>query len=219
MTSNLSGKLLIASPYLTDGNFLRSVVFMIRHDPEGAFGLAINRPTTTRFREVAGVTGMKGQARDDDWIHRGGPVEGPLLALHDLAGVGEPCVPFSDQGPAELASPGPQFILHDHPEEAWGSMSIELDHPPVWITGDDDHLRVLLHRPDAKLRYIAHYSGWGPNQLDEELRVGGWLVGNADPEVLFGDADMAWETAVRRCGHEILKEIVPGIRSGNSERN
>ena len=52
MTTNLSGRLLIASPYLTDGNFMRSVVFMIRHDVEGAFGLAINRPTERRFRDL-----------------------------------------------------------------------------------------------------------------------------------------------------------------------
>ena len=38
MSTNLSGRLLIASPYLTDGSFMRSVVFMIRHDVEGAFG-------------------------------------------------------------------------------------------------------------------------------------------------------------------------------------
>jgi putative transcriptional regulator len=57
MTANLSGRLLIASPYLSDGNFMRSVIFMIRHDVEGAFGLAINRPTDRRFRDLVESVG------------------------------------------------------------------------------------------------------------------------------------------------------------------
>ena len=215
MTSNLSGRLLIASPYLTDGNFLRSVVLIVRHDAEGAFGLALNRPTSRRFRELVEMT-TQGQPRDDDQIFRGGPLEGPLLAIHDLAGIGEPC------GTADAGQSGShetQYTVHNHPADPWGSMSIDLGNPPAWITGDEDHLRILLHRRDARVRYVAHYSGWGPGQLDEELRVGGWLVGEAEPEILFGDANEIWETAVRRCGHDVLTELAPGIRMGDPDLN
>lgn len=223
MTANLSGRLLIASPYLTDGNFMRSVIFMIRHDVEGAFGLAVNRPTERRFRDLVEMSSTDIRPRDDDQIYRGGPVEGPLLALHDLAGVGEPCGPFDPTG--ELLLPGQSFshgvkcTVHDHPSEPWGSMSIELGNPPAWITGDDDHLRILLRRPDARVRYVAHYSGWGPGQLDEELRVGGWLAGEPDPDVIFGDPNEAWEKAVKQCGHEILTEMAPGVRFGDPNLN
>ena len=218
MSMNLTGRLLIASPYLTDGNFLRSVVFVIRHDAaEGAFGLAVNRPTGTRFRDVVGTTGIEGKRRDDDVIFRGGPVEGPLLALHDLAGVGEPCG-YVD-GKTFGDGSGAACTFHDQPDEPWGSMSIELGNPPAWITGDDDHLRILLHRPGARVKYVAHYSGWGPGQLDDELRMGGWLVGDANTEVLFGDFNQSWEVAVRRCGHEILGSIVPGIDGGDPGLN
>jgi putative transcriptional regulator len=222
MRTNLTGRLLIASPYLGDGNFLRSVVFVIRHDVYGAFGLAINRPTERRFRELVELSSTDGRPREDDWIYRGGPVDGPLLALHDLAGVGEPCgsmeVDNADQaGPAD--GDGAKFIVHDHPAEPFGSMSIELGNPPAWITGDDDHLRILLRRPDARVKYVADYSGWGPGQLDEELRVGGWLVGDADADLIFGDPDEIWELAVKRCGHEILTEISPGMHFGDPNLN
>src|SRR6056297_2305225 len=94
---NLTGKLLVASPYLTDGNFLRSVVFILRHDDLGAFGLALDRPTARRFRELVELSTLSGPTesvmREDDQIYVGGPVDGPLLALHDLAGVGDPCGP------------------------------------------------------------------------------------------------------------------------------
>jgi putative transcriptional regulator len=224
MSKNLSGRLLIASPYLTDGNFLRTVVFVIRHDVEGAFGLAINRPTERRFRELVDTAEVDGMLRDDDQIYRGGPVDGPLLALHDLAGVGEPCGPFDlyDQdglAPGESIGHGAKYTIHDHPAEPWGSMSIDLGSPPAWITGDDDHLRILLRRPDARVRYVSDYSGWGPGQLDAELRVGGWLVGEADAELVFGDADEVWEKAVRQCGQEILTELAPGARFGDPNLN
>ena len=219
MTPNLTGRLLIASPHLTDGNFLRSVVFIIRHDVEGAFGLTVNRATGRRFSDLIDCPPAEGAPREDDHIYRGGPVEGPLLALHELAGVGDPCGTLDQSNPSSpLNSPSASdlsgestFTVHDQPAEAWGSMSIELGNPPAWITGDDDHLRILLRRPDARVRYVAHYSGWGAGQLEEELQAGGWLNGDADPEVLFGDPDQAWETAVKSCGHEILSSLAPGV--------
>ncbi len=224
MTKNLSGRLLIASPYLTDGNFLRSVVFIIRHDVEGAFGLAINRPTHRRFRELVDTDDDDGQPREDDFIYRGGPVDGPLLALHDLAGIGEPCGPLnlSDSellSPGESAGKGVKYTLHDHPAEPWGSMSIELGNPPAWITGDDDHLRILLRRHDSRVRYVADYSGWGPGQLDEELRLGGWLVGEPSSDIVFGDADHVWEQAVQQYGREVLTELAPGVQFGDPSLN
>ena len=98
-------------------------------------------------------------------------------------------------------------------------MSIELGSPPAWVTGDDDHLRILLRRPDAKVRYVSHYAGWGPGQLQQELSVGGWLSCDAEPEILFGSPDDAWENAVQLCGHSILSEMAPGISFGDPTLN
>ena len=43
MTS-LAGSLLVAKPILQDPNFVQTVVLMLRHNAEGAFGLVVNRP-------------------------------------------------------------------------------------------------------------------------------------------------------------------------------
>src|SRR5258705_4086184 len=40
----LTGQLLVASPDMGDPRFERTVILMVRHDREGAFGLVINRP-------------------------------------------------------------------------------------------------------------------------------------------------------------------------------
>ena len=47
MTS-LAGQLLIARAALRDGFFGRSVILMLQHGPEGAFGLVLNRPAQAK---------------------------------------------------------------------------------------------------------------------------------------------------------------------------
>ena len=49
---SLAGHFLVASRYLRDPNFVKSVVLMIQHDDEGAVGVVINRPADKTVREV-----------------------------------------------------------------------------------------------------------------------------------------------------------------------
>lgn len=79
--NSLKGHFLVASPHLADPNFFRSVVLMIQHDEEGAFGVVLNRPTNN---SVADVWELISQLPCDnrDAVHVGGPVAGPLIALH-----------------------------------------------------------------------------------------------------------------------------------------
>lgn len=42
--SSLAGYFLVARPVMKDGNFAQSVVLLLQHGPEGAFGLVLNRP-------------------------------------------------------------------------------------------------------------------------------------------------------------------------------
>jgi putative transcriptional regulator len=87
MTS-LQGHFLVASPKLADGNFNRSVVLIIKHDDEGAFGLILNRPTGNTVKEIWKLI-SEGDLPCDDPIFVGGPVAGPLLALHRLKSCSE----------------------------------------------------------------------------------------------------------------------------------
>ena len=41
----MTGKLLVATPVIGDGAFERSVVLLLEHSDEGAFGLVLNQPT------------------------------------------------------------------------------------------------------------------------------------------------------------------------------
>lgn len=87
MTS-LAAHLLIAAPQLGDPNFHRTVVLIMRHTPEGAFGVVLNRPTNRTIRDVWAQLGAP-PCEANDCLHLGGPVVGPLLALHRSAELGE----------------------------------------------------------------------------------------------------------------------------------
>ena len=82
------GRLLIASPRLPDPNFRHSVVLIIHHNESGAFGLILNRITENRVYEVWKMVASE-TVDNEDPLHIGGPVAGPLLALHGEAQCGE----------------------------------------------------------------------------------------------------------------------------------
>ena len=85
---SLAGHFLVASRYLRDPNFARSVVLMIHHDHEGAMGVVINRPSDKTVREIWDMIGNDPCDRDDR-IFIGGPVPGPLVAVHDQQAFSE----------------------------------------------------------------------------------------------------------------------------------
>ncbi|MGV3486737.1 MAG: YqgE/AlgH family protein [Planctomycetaceae bacterium] len=190
MTKWIGGQFLIASPYLTDPNFFRSVIYMVRHDAEGAFGVVVNRPSGQRLADA--FTDLLGRApKRNDAIFFGGPVNGPLVGLHSLAGLGDPA-----------------------DADVVGTGSAEL-----WITADEDHLRTLVDRTDIQARFIARYSGWGPSQLDHEIQAGGWLVAPYSEAVLFGDHESSWEHAVKSLGRDIISKAVAFPTSIDPQRN
>lgn len=79
---SLAGKLLVASADLADPNFERTVVLVVYHDDEGAFGLVLNRVAEIRLA-AAWQAWMKEPCAIDAPVMIGGPVTGPPVALHD----------------------------------------------------------------------------------------------------------------------------------------
>ena len=78
---SLQGHLLIASPHLGDSNFNRTVVLMVQHTGDGALGLVLNRPSNKRICDI--WESLTGRTSDSDApIYIGGPLEGPLMAVH-----------------------------------------------------------------------------------------------------------------------------------------
>ena len=84
----LKGQILVAAPQLTDPNFNRTVVFLIEHDENGAFGVVLNRPSARTVDDVwAELDHSPCECKQA--INVGGPILGPILALHVDASLAE----------------------------------------------------------------------------------------------------------------------------------
>jgi putative transcriptional regulator len=86
--NSLAGRFLVASPHLRDPNFVRTVVLMLQHEEQGALGVIVNRPGDKTVDDVWQLI-ESDPPGCDDVIYVGGPVPGPLIALHDQRSLSE----------------------------------------------------------------------------------------------------------------------------------
>lgn len=85
---SLQGQLLIAPAHLSDPNFAHTVVLMIQHDQQGAFGVILNRSSERTIRDIwLQVHGTSCPCEAP--VSLGGPVTGPLVALHPEPALGD----------------------------------------------------------------------------------------------------------------------------------
>jgi putative transcriptional regulator len=64
------------------------VVLLVEHNDNGALGLVINRPTGKTVKELWRQVG-ESPCDSQQPIHLGGPVSGPLMAIHTADGLAE----------------------------------------------------------------------------------------------------------------------------------
>lgn len=166
--NSLQGRVLVASAELRDPNFFRTVVLIVRHNDEGAFGLVLNRSTNFPVQQLWEKV-HSSTCRSKETLRAGGPVEGPLMALHDQPELGE----------------------------------IEVL-PGAWFAGEPAKIAGLVALPKCSARFFIGYSGWGPDQLEAELREGSWLVSQAKPQHLFGDDHEMWQRTIKDVNDESM---------------
>lgn len=170
--STLCGQLLIAMPSMTDPRFEKTVIYMCAHNEDGAMGLVVNRLIDSMtFPEMLEQLGIP-SGDDSD-------------AIRVLFG-----------GPVEQ---GRGFVLHspDYLQEA--SMVVDDN---VALTATIDILRAIADGAGPRNHLLAlGYAGWGPGQLDDEIKHNGWLNVDADDDLLFGDdLDAKWQAAMAKIG-------------------
>lgn len=151
---SLRGTLLIASPHLPDGNFYRTVVLMIQHDAAGALGVVLNRPMKTTVAEIWKMVGNLGCTCTQP-IYLGGPVTGPLLAVHTREALSETEVlpglfvcsqrDYLNQLIAEQA--GPFRIFSGYAGWSGGQLEAELE-MGGWLTAPATHEAVFYEQDD-----------------------------------------------------------------------
>jgi putative transcriptional regulator len=85
----------------------------------------------------------------------------------------------------------------------------------VVVTSDADVLLEHTRSPDAgRIRVYAGYAGWKPQQLEDEISRGHWLVIEAPSGSIFeDDPDALWKKLFRR-HHKLVASLRPGERNG-----
>jgi len=152
-----AGKLLVADTSLKDPRFARSVIYLVRHDAEGAFGLIINKPLARlpladMLRQLD-VEGSETEAELD--LYFGGPVQGEL-----------------------------GFVLHSRDFAAAKATMIVQD--GYAVSDVRQVLRAISEQKGPeKALFAVGYAGWAPDQLDAELERGDWNVIDADDALVF----------------------------------
>jgi putative transcriptional regulator len=178
--SSLTGALLVASPTLDDPNFARSVVLLLDHDGDGALGVILNRPSEVAAGDVAPRFAWL-----SDWID--------ATSAPAVVHVGGPVTPDAVVCLGRIKNAAAGGELEGWTPLAGALGAVDLDTEPA------DLLAAL-----EALRFFAGYAGWGPGQLEHELRLGGWLVLAADPDDAFtSDSATLWSRVLRRQGGEL----------------
>ena len=110
---------------------------------------------------------------------------------------GSPVPPVYYGGPV---SPENGFILHTGISgDQENTLRVS---PSVYLSADRALLSAISegHGPGQFL-FALGYSGWGPGQLEDEIRDDGWLVVPADDPVIFDlPDDTKWKSAAQRNG-------------------
>lgn len=101
-------------------------------------------------------------------------------------------------GPVE---PTRAWILTSKPELDLEALEVTQG---VYLSASPTLVRKTLESaPDAGVRMVVGYAGWGAGQLDVELAQGAWLMAPVQADLIFEtNSDAMWETVIRRMGAE-----------------
>jgi len=157
--SSVKNNFLIATERMNDSRFKKSVIAMLEHDEDGAWGLVINKPmaeiplamlidpslSTPEEREKLYGVNIK--------IHWGGPVNVKKI-----------------------------FVLHSKEYQSdttrnYGDISISQDYEILFA--------IAANKGPEKSLVILGYSGWRAGQLENEMLRDDWILSDLDPDIIF----------------------------------
>ena len=169
----LTGKMLIAMPGIGDPRFERALVLICAHDAGHAMGVAVNRPVEGRTLPDL-LTRLEVEPTSEmspDLVLLGGPVD-------------------RERG----------FVLHTD-DYMSGDHTLQVGQG-VALTATREVLEAVAGpQPPRRAVLALGYAGWGPGQLERELRENVWLTCEADENLIFGAGHARkWSDALAKLG-------------------
>lgn len=175
-STNLTGKLLLAMPAMSDPRFYKAVIYICAHDEKGAMGLIVNHQLPNlEFPDLLQQLNITSDITLDTQKIR---------------------IPVLSGGPVEMAR---GFLLHSPEFQQKDTIQIDQN---LCVTGTIEALRdVAAGKGPDKMLFILGYAGWTAGQLEQELQDNAWLLVNPDPAVIFEPLhDKKWDMALALLG-------------------
>lgn len=183
-------RFLIATRQVKGPFFEKSVVLLIQHNQNGALGLILNRPTETPVTSL--LTGLKKTEEESsdeekpegaDRLHVGGPVDPSQVVFL-----------------VKETEPPPRSVLIL---------------PGVYASSESGLLERFSENliPPENFRAYVGYAGWGPGQLEGEIKRGDWFQSSGRSEVIFDPKpEHTWERLIAE--HEGVQVQTMGRSTG-----
>jgi len=155
---SLAGQLLVAAPSMNDSYFERTVILIVQHRPSGSLGIIINKP----IREISIASLFEALNQN------GGDVAGDVRV-------------FSG-GPVH---PEAGFVVHSPDYRRPETVAVN---DRLSMTSSLDILRDIgAKKGPAKILVAFGYTGWGPDQLEREIKMHAWGIAEADPALVLDE--------------------------------
>jgi putative transcriptional regulator len=156
MQMNLTNHFLVSMPQMQDACFRDTVIYILDHGEQGAFGVIINDALGMDFDSLLSQVNItpKTEKTRAVTVLRGGPVdENHGLVLHE---------------------PGQHFdATHD------------FNHG-VSLSSSRDILEAIANdRAPSPFMIVLGHSGWAPGQLELEIAENAWLTCLGNTDILF----------------------------------
>ncbi len=170
--ATLKGHFLLAMPSLIDPNFHQTISCICEHNENGAMGIIINR------------------------VHH-------MLTAKDIfEELKIQYIPAAQSIPVHLGGPvhvGEIFVLHGPPFNWEASLMIT---PSLAMSNTRDILEaVAAGRGPRAFIITLGCAGWGPGQLESEIKENAWLNYPIFEENIFDmPIEARWEEAVKKMG-------------------
>lgn len=152
------GIFLIAHPELRDPNFRRTVVLVCEHGADGSMGLVLNRLLNTAAAPA--LADFEDIPESKSPVMTGGPVGNDQVYVLYRMPSAEPPLPD-----------GTNPVIDG-----------------IHLVGSIEALQQMAASDDqasSNYRLYTGYSGWGPGQLEHEMRLGSWFICPASAEFVF----------------------------------
>ena len=168
---NLTGKILISTPAISNEYLSKSMVFICNHDKSGAMGLVINKPIPNmNIKGLLSKINVTAERLENIELHFGG-IEEPYRC----------------------------FILHSHDYKVSESIIIK-DNIALTVNTDILRACISNEGPQKKLICIGCCM-WEVEQLENEVASSYWIPIDSDEALIFGNpkADK-WSKALMKIG-------------------